>query len=496
MIHKRNSISVGLVLTFMLCFTFESISKPTSQKQEFGSKELITSFIKAVNSGNRAHMGTFISENFGANVLKLAPLSLVVSLNMEFYYQTGGLGYELMQVNSSDSNTVSADLYNKLTESYVNLQIPVADTTSFTINWFIKTEPINAKEGFKQPPKLTEKEMLAKVNYGLKKLKEDDEFSGAVLISRNGVRIFNEAVGDASKSYQIKNKTNTKFNIASVGKIFTGLAVMQLVEQGKLSYDDYVDKYVGTEWLKPEVASIIQIKHLLTHTSGLGDYFKDAYAQNNISVFRDLSDYKILLADDELAFKPGTSFMYSNSGMLILGVIIEKVSGNSYFDYLDEFIFKPSGMYNTGGFYKDRPVENRATGYTKIYENEEVTFDNHQFTRVMRGSPSGGVYSTVEDFLKFDIALKTNKLLSAENTELLFKGRPELNAGFHSYGFFIEEGDAGKIATHKGDGSGVNAQFNMYLDNGYTFVVLSNYSRPSAKIVADIISALINNIEL
>jgi hypothetical protein len=124
-----------------------------------------------------------------------------------------------------------------------------------------------------------------------------------------------------------------------------------------------------------------------------------------------------------------------------------------------------------------------------------VTFDNHQFTRVLRGSPSGGVYSTVEDFLKFDIALRTNKLLSVESTKLLFKGRPELNAGFHSYGFFIEEGDAGNIATHRGDGRGVNAQFNMYLDNGYTFVVLSNYSRPSAKIMADIISALINNLE-
>ena len=124
-----------------------------------------------------------------------------------------------------------------------------------------------------------------------------------------------------------------------------------------------------------------------------------------------------------------------------------------------------------------------------------MTFDNHQFTRIMRGSPSGGVYSTVEDFLKFDIAVRSNKLLSVENTKLLFEGRPELNASFHSYGFFLEEGDAGKIASHTGDGRGVNAQFSMYLENGYTFVVLSNYSRPSAKIMADIISALINNLE-
>ena len=206
---------------------------------------------------------------------------------------------------------------------------------------------------------------------------------------------------------------------------------------------------------------------------------------------------KALVADKELelAFKPGTKFSYSNSGMLILGAIIEKVSGMSYFDYLEKHIFTPTGMNNTGGFYKDRPVENRATGYTKIYENNKVTFDNHHFTRILRGSPSGGAYSTVEDFLKFDIALRTNKLLTVKSTTLLFEGRPELNAGFHSYGFFIEEGNAGKIATHKGDGRGVNAQFTMYLDNGYTFVVLSNYSRPSAKIMSDIINALINNLK-
>lgn len=495
MIIKRKGILALLLLSFMFCLNLESIAKQSRLNTASNSNELITNFLKAVNSGNREGMGAFISENYDPNVLKRAPLSMVVRMNMEFYYQTGGLGYELIKVNSSTAKSVSADLYNKLTESYVNLQIPVTDTSSFKINWFIKIELIKAKEGYEQPKKISEKDMLEKVNIGLNKMKEDDEFSGAILIAKDGSPVLNEAVGDASKSYQIKNKTDTKFNVASVGKIFTALAIMQLVEQGKLSYDDKVNKYVGAEWLNPEVASKIQIKHLLTHTSGLGDYFKDAYTQNNIPAFRILSDYKTLLADDELAFEPGTKFSYSNSGMLILGVIIEKVSGKPYFDYIEKHIFTPAGMNNTGGFHKDRPVENRATGYTKIYENNEVTFDNHQFTRVLRGSPSGGAYSTVEDFLKFDKALRTNKLLSVESTKLLFIGRPELNAGFHSYGFFIEDGDAGNIASHRGDGRGVNAQFNMYLDNGYTFVVLSNYSRPSAKIMADIISALINNLE-
>ncbi len=276
--------------------------------------------------------------------------------------------------------------------------------------------------------------------------------------------------------------------------MFTGLAITQLVEKGKLSFDDPVGKYIPTDWLDPEISNKIQIKHLLTHTSGLGDYFRDAYQQSAIPVFRDLADYKTLIADGTLTFEPGTKFSYSNTGMLLLGLVLEKITGKEYFDYLQKNIFEPAGMTNTGGFYKDRPVENRATGYTKIYENGIVTWDNHQFTRVMRGSPSGGVYSTIEDLLKFDIAIRSNKLLSPEYTEIIMEGRPDLNVSFHSYGFFISNGSAGREASHKGDGQGSNCHFKMYLDSGYTVIILSNYSQPSANIVANVVDQLMTHI--
>jgi CubicO group peptidase (beta-lactamase class C family) len=231
---------------------------------------------------------------------------------------------------------------------------------------------------------------------------------------------------------------------------------------------------------------------LLTHTSGLGDYFKDAYMQCDIPFFRDLADYKLLIANDTLKFEPGTSFSYSNTGFILLGVIIESISKDSYFNYLRKNIFEPAGMENTDGFDKDYPVKNRATGYTKVYENGTVNWNNHQFTRIMRGSPSGGIYSTVEDMLKFNDAIRTNKLLSPEYSDLLLEGRPELNTSFHSYGFFVSEGAAGRIASHKGDGRGMNCQFKMYIDLDYTVVILSNYSAPAANIVANVIDQLIN----
>ena len=198
-----------------------------------------------------------------------------------------------------------------------------------------------------------------------------------------------------------------------------------------------------------------------------------------------------MTVNNTLAFEPGTRFSYSNTGMLLLGVVIENITNDEYFNFLKKNIFEPSGMVNTDGFDKDSPVKNRATGYTKVYENGKVTWNNHQFTRIMRGSPSGGVYATIEDLLKFDIAIRSNKLLAPEYTEIFLKGRPELNASFHSYGFFISDGTAGRIVSHKGDGRGMNCQFKMYLDSGYTIAVLSNYSQPSANMVSNVIDQLI-----
>lgn len=484
-----------ILFLFITCTNQQIFAKQSVLDSIPSSHKLVSNFLEAVNSGDREIMSDFIVENYDPKVLKRAPLPMVVSLNMEFYYQTGGLGYKLKKLHPYNQKSVSADLLNTLTGSYVNMQIPITDTLAFKINWLVKVNQTEANIKYGDTQKINEEEMLNKIKFGLNKMIEDDEFSGAVLIAKNGIPIFKEVAGDASKSYLIKNKIDTKFNIASVGKIFTGLAILQLEEQGKLSFDDTVDKYVGTDWLKPEVASKIQIKHLLTHTSGLDDYFKKAYAQNAVPAFRNLNDYKTLLSEDDLLFEPGAKFSYSNSGMLILGVIIEKVSQESYFDYLDTHIFKPAGMVNSGGFYKDRPVENRATGYTKIYENNSVTFDNNQFTRILRGSPSGGAYSSVEDLLKFDAALRSNKLLSPDGAKFLFEGRPELNAGFHSFAFFVENVDGDTIALHKGDGRGVNAQYCMYLDKGYTFIVLSNYNRPAAQTISEIIRALIDRLE-
>lgn len=471
----------------------QDLPKNETKAKDAIINEIVNDFLKAVNSGDRKSMQDFLFKHYDQNVLKRIPLFAVVSLNMAFYYESGGVGYDLIQIDPVEGNLISIELNNKLTDNQLKFTVPTSGAPQYKINQFIKSELIPSSNKDKSEKQLNDNEIIARLGKAIKKLQEDEEFSGAIIVAKDGQILLKEALGMASKSYESSNRTDTKFNIASVGKMFTGLAITQLVEQGKLSFDDPISKYVSSEWLNPEISSKIQVKHLLTHTSGLGDYFRDAYAQCKIPFFRDLEDYKSLVVDDNLNFEPGARFSYSNTGMLLLGVVIENVTNVKYFNYLKKNLFEPVGMFNTDGYDKDYPVINRATGYTKVYENGEVKWNNHQFTRIMRGSPSGGIYSTVEDLMIFDEAIRTNMLLSAEYTDILIKGRPELNVSFHGYGFFNAEGVAGRELSHKGDGQGMNCHFKMFLDSGYTYIVLSNYSPPSANIVAKIIDQLISH---
>lgn len=488
-----HTISIPRIILLFVLFIFLNFFEEKSfangnSPNDNNVKNLIETFVDAVNSGSKENMENFIKTHYDQNVLKRAPLSMIAGLNMVFYYESCGMGYKLINFNTENENQINALLFNNFTERNINFQIPISSNTE--INWFIKNSPtLSADESIIK--KLSDDDIIERLNIILNLLEKDEEFSGAVLIGKDGNTVYKRAIGEANKSYSILNNIDTKFNIASVGKMFTGVAITQLVEQGKLSFEDTLNSYLGSDWLNPEVSKKIQIKHLLTHTSGLGDYFKDAYTQSKVPVFRELSDYKSLITDDVLEFEPGSKFSYSNTGMLLLGAVIENITKLNYFDYLKKNIFAPSGMLNSGGFFKDRPVKNRATGYSKIYEEGKINWDNHQFTRIMRGSASGGVYSTVGDLYKFDKAIRANKLLSEKNTELLYEGHPELNTSFHSYAFFINNNNAGRILNHKGDGRGMNCQFKMYLDSGYTFIVLSNYSAPSANIVANVFEQLV-----
>ncbi len=450
--------------------------------------DIILEYIDVVNTGNRNIMEKFTKENFDQNALKRLPIFAVVSYNLSFYYETAGYGFKFLESLPNEEGKCSAIILNRLTQTKAIITIPIVRSVDQKINGLIKIKPVYDSEPLVV---LSEIEFIKKTEECLEMMTKDEEFSGSVLIERDGKVLLNIGYGYASRCFSIPNGPDTKFNIASVGKIFTAMAIIDLERKDKISLDDTIGKYLSDDWINPEIGTKLKIKHLLTHTSGLGDYFQQAYSQTSIMHFRDLKDYQSLVKDSKLSFEPGVQFSYSNTGYLLLGAIIEEVSGISFSDYIKQHVLCPAEMYDTEFYDKDYSVKNRATGYTKVYEGAKIRWNNHQTTRILRGSPSGGIYSTTNDLLKLSNYLCALTERSDEFHQFLFSGLNELNASFHSLVFFLNGGPVGLIAEHKGDGQGRNCHFKLYREAGYTVIILSNFSAPSANIVASVIDQLI-----
>ena len=192
---------------------------------------------------------------------------------------------------------------------------------------------------------------------------EVDVFSGAVLVARGAEVVYRHACGEASKRFHAPNRLDTKFNLGSMNKMFTSVAIMQLVERGVIGLETRSASMSTNSWLPAAITDAVTIHHLLTHTSGLGSYFNETFMESSRMSFRALDDYKPLVHGETLAFVPGERFQYSNTGMFLLGVVIESATGQDYFDFVRANIYEPAGMTNTDSYEMDQPVENLAIGY-------------------------------------------------------------------------------------------------------------------------------------
>ncbi len=314
-----------------------------------------------------------------------------------------------------------------------------------------------------------------------------DVFSGTVLIAHREEVLFTHACGEASKRFHVANNLDTRFNLGSMNKMFTATAVMQLVERGVVSLEDPISQYVDESWLPREITEAVTVHHLLSHTSGLGSYFNDTYWNSSRELYRDLDDYKPLVNGEELAFEPGARFRYSNTGMFLLGVVIESATGQDYFEYVRNHIYGPAGMRDSDSYEMDDPVENLAIGYDPA-PGSAYGFENNLYKHVIKGGPAGGGFSTVGDLHRFAVALVSGKLVSEASTALMWTDHSDEGYG---YGFGIQEGVNGKVVGHGGGFPGINANLDIMLDRGYIVAVMSNYGRaasPVARSIAQMIA--------
>ncbi|HUN65119.1 MAG TPA: serine hydrolase domain-containing protein [Bacteroidota bacterium] len=311
-----------------------------------------------------------------------------------------------------------------------------------------------------------------------------DQFSGAVLIAQDSTLLYTHAWGSADKRFSTPNTVETKFNLGSINKLFTRLAVGQLAEAGKLSFDDHFIRYLP-DYPDPEIARKVTIRQLLTMTSGMGDFFGDEFAAAPKNRIRSLADYLPFFVHKPLEFEPGTSQRYSNAGYIVLGLIIEKISGENYYDYVNSHIVRPAGMTGTGYFEMDGVTPNLATGYQHP-GGSGSGWECNIYTAPARGSSAGGGYSTVGDMLRFLRAIRSGRLLTPRYSEWIFTGAlPHSDPSLP-----VRTGSLG-IA---GGAPGINAAVEYDADRDRAIIVLSNYSPPAAVDLAALLRAYMNRI--
>lgn len=292
-----------------------------------------------------------------------------------------------------------------------------------------------------------------------------DLFSGVVLLAKNDKIVFNKAYGYADRENKIRNNLDTRFHLASVSKLFTIVAILKLHDEGKLDENDTIGKYFAG--FSKDIAEKVSIRHLITMTSGLGDCLSNDGFIKNPGDFKFINDYLKIIKREKLAFEPGSRELYSNSGFVLLGGIIEKASGMNYFEYIEKNICFPAGMKQT---YCTDPSStmNEAVGYHRNFLGEY-----EKAPAMFPASPAGNAHSSAEDLMKFSLkACSTNGFLS-DKAKVLFYSEfdPNYNGDWDSL-----KSNLKRVFGWTGGMDGASTLIRHYIGDELTIVILSNYS--------------------
>lgn len=332
----------------------------------------------------------------------------------------------------------------------------------------------------------TDAEIVQDIAEYLDLLSSKDVFSGVVALAHGGLTFFQRACGLASRSFEYPNNMETRFNLASMGKMFTGTAIAQLAEKGRLAFDDPLITLLP-DYPDADIARKVTVHQLLTHSAGLGDIFGPGFDPVKHKL-RTVQDFFPLFTGKPLLFEPGTSWSYSNASYIVLGAVIEKLTGQDYWQYIRENVWGPAGMIATDAYELDRDVPNLAVGYTHMgpagFDLDSVW--NNTLTLMAKGCPAGGSYSTAGDILRFARAIRDHRLLSPASIDLVLTGKVDtIGHGESRYGYGFEEARVGavRVAGHGGGAPGAGTNLDLFRDRPYDAVVLGNCDAAARLIV-------------
>jgi CubicO group peptidase (beta-lactamase class C family) len=435
----------------------------------------LAAWLEAFNSGDRERLAQYLMANYpSANLDQL----------MNFRERSGG--FEIRKLEQAAPESLVGLVQERNSDQFGRFTLVVEAAEPHKITRLgIAAIPRPAEFPV---AKVSEAELIPALRAKLTADTAADRFAGAALVARLADRkatvLFQEAYGLADRDGKVANTLDTRFRLGSMNKMFTAVSVLQLVQAGKIELHAPLGRYV-TDYPNQDVATKVTIHHLLTHTGGTGDIFGPQFTASRLEL-KTHDDYVALFGTRAPGFAPGSQWAYSNYGMVLLGVVIERVSGQSYYDYVAEHVYAPAGMTRSGSEPESEAVAGRAKGYTRAPGSTGWTPNTD--TLPYRGMAAGGGYSTVGDLLKFATALMGNKLLDAKHTELLITGKVAAGQGMYAYGFEDARKNGGAVG-HNGGAPGMNGELRIYPQSGYVVAVLANLDPPAASQVYQFVDA-------
>jgi D-alanyl-D-alanine carboxypeptidase len=419
---------------------------------------VFTAWLTAFNSGDREQIQAF-DETFRRD----AP---PVNQTLTFRERTGG--FELVRVEKSDETTLVALVTERGGDTIARVELSLDPMSPPKVSRMeLRAIPRPSDLAL---PRLSEADALGALAARVEELAKNDQFSGALLVARRGRILYEKAYGRANREAGTPNEPKTQFRIGSMNKMFTSVAILQLVEAGTLGLDDPIGKHL-TDYPNKDVATKVTVRHLLTHTGGTGDIFGPEFTKNRLTL-REHGDYLSLYGSRPLGHEPGAEHRYSNYGFVLLGAIVEKVTGKSYYDHVRSAVFQRAGMSATDSLPESEIVAARSTGYLR----RDGAWVANTDTLPWRGTAAGGGYSTVGDLFRFAEALESGKLIS--KALLVEATRPQEQR--YGYGFGVQGEGALRRYGHNGGAPGMNGDLRVYPELGYVLVGLSNFDPPAA----------------
>jgi CubicO group peptidase (beta-lactamase class C family) len=417
----------------------------------------LSAYVAAFNSGEMTQMRKFIEEHFGETALRETSLDTRLAR-----YQSASTRFRTMTIQrvvaeQADRSIALVATGNQQAFLLAAIVEPAPPHRLVAITLEMVDDP---NDMVIPAPAKDVPALLEAVRGELDTRTKADEFSGVVLVARGEQVLFHEAYGPADRVKGVPNRRDTRFNLGSINKSFTQVAIHQLEKAGRLSLGDLIGKFLP-DYPNKQAAEQVTIRQLLEMTSGIGDFFGPRYDATPKEAIRGIADYLPLFADRPLEFAPGTGYRYSNGGYVVLGAIIERVSGTDYYTYVREHVFKPCGMHATDSYARDARTPNLALGYTTRGAGGRERVQNLA-TLPGRGSSAGGGYSTAEDLLRYVSALDTGKLVL-----------PDLRGGL----------------AMAGGAPGINAAIEWNRATGHVVIALANLDPPAATQVARRITA-------